>query len=64
MYDDKAFDKVLLSDLEKAKSAYSLASYLGECATNAGLRKIWSNRAAWLSSVIYLAELAVSSDVV
>lgn len=41
--------------LEKARSALAFAIYQSECGQNAGLRKIYSNQADWLSSIVYLA---------
>lgn len=48
--------------LEKAKAELHLAIYLGECGCNAGLRKIWSDRADWLACLIYLAEAQISRE--
>lgn len=41
--------------LQQAKNSLSTATYLSECGANAGLRKIFSNKASWLSRVVYLA---------
>ena len=41
--------------LEKARAELHLATYLGECGSNAGIRKIWSERADWIAPLIYLA---------
>lgn len=45
--------------LEKARAEFHLAIYLGECGSNAGIRKIWSERADWLAPLIYLAEAQI-----
>lgn len=50
------------SALEKAKAEFHLAIYLGECGSNAGIRKIWSERADWLASLIYLAEAQIARE--
>ena len=42
--------------LEKAKEELSKANYLEECGSNAGIRKMNSNKADWLKWVVYLAE--------
>ena len=52
----------LEEDIEKAKVEFHLAIYLGECGSNAGLRKMWSNRANWLGGIIYLAELQLAEE--
>lgn len=48
--------------LEKARAELHLAIYLGECGSNAGIRKIWSDRADWLAPLIYLAEAQIASE--
>lgn len=48
--------------LESAKQEFHLAVYLGECGSNSGLRKMWSKKADWLSSLIYLAELQLAQE--
>ena len=47
------------ASLEKARAEFHLAIYLGECGSNAGIRKIWSDRADWLAPLIYLAEAQI-----
>lgn len=42
--------------LETAKAERDKAIYLSECGANAGIRKINSDKASWLSEVIYYAE--------
>ena len=48
--------------LEKAKAEFHLAIYLGECGNNAGIRKIWSERADWIAPLIYLAEAQLARE--
>lgn len=48
--------------LEKARAEFHLAIYLGECGSNAGIRKIWSERAGWLAPLIYLAEAQIARE--
>jgi hypothetical protein len=45
--------------LDKAKAELHLAIYLSECGSNAGIRKIWSERADWIAPLIYLAEAQI-----
>lgn len=52
----------LEANLEKAKAEFNLAIYLSECGSNAGLRKMWSNKADWLGGIIYLAELQLAEE--
>ena len=53
-------DKTMLDEMQealnKAKDEFSKACYLEDCGSNAGIRKMNSNRANWLRWVIYLAE--------
>ena len=42
--------------LKSAKIALNQAQYLSECGGNAGIRKIYSDKADWLSVLIYFAE--------
>ena len=39
----------------KARNEYAMAIHLSETAPNAGLRKIYENRAEYLSTIIYAA---------
>lgn len=55
--------------LERVKRAISsaneelgLASYLGECGKNSGIRAIWSKRAFWLSDLIHAAREQVKQQ--
>ena len=56
-----AFMSRMKENLETARSEFHLAVYLSECGSNAGLRTMWSNKADWLSSVIYLAEYGLTA---
>ena len=42
--------------LEKAKKYLAFCTYMSECGSNAGLRKIYDNQIDWLSWITYLAE--------
>jgi hypothetical protein len=48
--------------LEKARAEFHLAIYLSECGSNAGIRKIWSERADWIAPLIYLAEAQLTRE--
>lgn len=48
--------------LEKARAELSQAEYLSETATKAGIIKINSNKAEWLSKVICLAEKSLEEQ--
>ena len=50
------------ASLEKARAELYLAIYLGECGSNAGIRKIWAERADWIASLIYLAEAQIKRE--
>lgn len=50
------------SAVEHAKIALSNALYQSECGVNAGLRKIFSNQADWLSVLVYLAEKQLAQE--
>lgn len=41
--------------LSKARNEYAMAIHLSEIAPNAGLRKIYDNKAEFLSTLIYAA---------
>lgn len=47
---------------EKGKEEFNKAVYLAECGSNAGIRKMNSNKADWLKYVIYLAELGLEVE--
>lgn len=47
----------LTEALCKARNDYAMALYLSETAPNAGLRKIYENRAEFLSVLIYTASI-------
>jgi hypothetical protein len=49
--------------IECAKVTLSNAIYQSECGVNAGLRKIFSNQADWLSILVYLAEKQLMHEV-
>lgn len=42
--------------LEKAKKHLAFCTYMSECGSNAGLRKIYGDQVDWLGWIIYLAE--------
>ena len=48
--------------LEKAKDEFSKACYLEDCGSNAGIRKMNSNKADWLKWVLYLAERGLAEE--
>lgn len=48
--------------LEQARAELHLAIYLGECGSNAGIRKIWASRADWIAPLIYLAEAQIARE--
>lgn len=45
----------LTEALCKARNELAVANYLSETAPNAGLRRIYSNRAEYLSTLVYAA---------
>lgn len=47
--------------IDKARAELSAASHLEECGSNAGIRKINANKAAWLSWVVYLADRGIET---
>ena len=48
--------------LLSAKIALNQAQYLSEYGGNAGIRKIYSNKADWLSVLIYFAEIGIRKE--
>ena len=48
--------------LEEAKKHLAFCTYMSECGSNAGLRKIYSDQADWLSWITYLAEKQLNSE--
>lgn len=48
--------------LESARQELAHAIYMSECGNNAGLRKIYSNKADMLSRLIYLAEHGLAKE--
>lgn len=48
--------------LKKAREELNKACYYEECGTNAGIRKMNSNKADWLSLVLSLAERAIAVE--
>ena len=48
--------------LKSAKVALNQAIYLSECGGNAGIRKIYSDKANWLSVLIYFAEIGIRKE--
>lgn len=48
--------------LEDARKELAYAIYMSECGNNAGLRKIYSNRADLLSRLIYMAEYGLAKE--
>lgn len=42
--------------IEEAEHQLSLASYIGECGANAGLRTIYEKQSEWLSDILWLAK--------
>ncbi len=53
---DNEFLNRMSEALAKAHEELEKASYLSECGSNAGIRKMNSNKADWLNWVIHLAE--------
>ena len=53
---------VMRQSLEKAKEELSKASYLSECGSNAGIRKMNSNKIEWLRWVVCLAETGLEAE--
>lgn len=54
--------ETLQSAYEKGKAELSNAVYLEECGSNAGIRKMNSNKADWLKWVMYLAEIGLEAE--
>lgn len=48
--------------LKSAKIALNQAKYLSECGGNAGIKKIYSDKADWLSVLIYFAEIGMRKE--
>lgn len=48
--------------LKSAKIAREQAKYLSECGGNAGIRKIYGDKANWLSVLIYFAEIGMRKE--
>lgn len=48
--------------LKSAKIALNQAKYLSEYGGNAGIRKIYSDKANWLAVLIYLAEIGMRKE--
>lgn len=48
--------------LEDARKELGYAIYMSECGSNAGLRKIYSNKADLLSRLIYMAEYGLAKE--
>lgn len=48
--------------VNKAREELDYASYMSECAPNAGLRTIYSNRLLWLRWVVMLAENTLEQE--
>ena len=48
--------------LKSAKIALNQATYLSECGGNAGIRKIYSDKAYCLSVLIYFAEIGMRKE--
>lgn len=53
---------VMKQSLKKAKEELSKASYLSECGSNAGIRKMNSNKIEWLRWVVCLAETGLEAE--
>jgi hypothetical protein len=47
---------------KKGKEELSRAVYLEDCGSNAGIRKMNSNKADWLKWVMYLAEIGLEAE--
>ncbi len=47
---------------KKGKEELSKTIYLEECGSNAGIRKMNSNKADWLKWVMYLAEIGLEAE--
>ena len=58
---DEKILKVMQKAIDKSRAELSAASYLEECGSNAGMRKINANKAAWLSWVVYLADRGIET---
>lgn len=48
--------------LEEAKKHLAFCTYMSECGSNAGLRKIYGDQTDWLSWIIYLAEKQLNNE--
>lgn len=53
---------VMKQALNKAEEELSKASYLEECGSNSGIRKMNSNKVDWLKWVVYLAKLGLEVE--
>jgi hypothetical protein len=47
---------------KKGKEELSRATYLEDCGSNAGIRKMNSNKADWLKWIMYLAEIGLEVE--
>ena len=48
--------------LDMAKVELNRATYLSECGRNAGIRKMYSDKADWLSVLIYNAQIGMRKE--
>ena len=48
--------------IKKADEELSKSIYYSECINNEGLRKVHSNKADWLSQVIFLAKKGLQAE--
>lgn len=53
---DKTWFDTVESALNRAKEELSLSRHLADCGSNAGIKKMNTNKADWLKWVVYLAE--------
>lgn len=54
-YDEKQVEHFKRS-IEEAERQLLIATYIGECGANAGLRTIYEKRSEWLSDILWLAK--------
>lgn len=54
--------ETLEAAFKKGKEELSRAIYLEDCGSNAGIRKMNSNKADWLKWVMYLAEIGLEVE--
>lgn len=50
--------------IEKAERQLSLATYIGECGANVGLRTIYEKQSEWLSDILWLTKNELRSETI